>query len=96
MGAELKPAGRKADLVKRDRRELVAACHTAVARARAVMKAETDHVMQHQLHSLIGELLWCAREYGMETEGRIAKTIRPEDRENERKQQKMEEIRGNC
>ena len=45
------------------RRELVAACHTAIARTKAVMRFETNHIMQHSLTNLVGELTWCVREF---------------------------------
>ena len=45
------------------RRELVAACHTAIARTKAVMRFETNHIMHHSLTNLVGELTWCVREF---------------------------------
>ena len=47
--------------------ELADKCEQTIMAAKAVMAVENDHVMQHQLTSLIGELQWCAREYGKET-----------------------------
>ena len=44
--------------------ELAGKCEQTIMAAKAVMSVENDHVMQHQLTSLIGELQWCAREYG--------------------------------
>ena len=44
--------------------ELAGKCEQTIMAAKAVMAVESDHVMQHQLTSLIGELQWCAREYG--------------------------------
>ena len=41
-------------------------CEKTIVAAKAAMSVENDHVMQHQLTSLIGELQWCAREYGKE------------------------------
>lgn len=46
--------------------ELAGKCEQTIMAAKAVMAVESDHVMQHQLTSLIGELQWCAREYGKE------------------------------
>ena len=46
--------------------ELADKCEQTIMAAKAVMAVENDHVMQHQLTSLIGELQWCAREYGKE------------------------------
>lgn len=45
------------------KRELVAACHTAIARTKAVMKFEENHIMQHALTNLVEELQWCVREF---------------------------------
>ena len=46
--------------------ELADKCEKTIVAAKAAMSVENDHVMQHQLTSLIGELQWCAREYGKE------------------------------
>lgn len=45
------------------KQELVEACRTAIARTKAVMRYETNHIMQHSLTNLVGELSWCVREF---------------------------------
>lgn len=50
------------------RKELVEACHTAIARTKAVMKFEGNHIMQHSLTNLVGELKWCVREFAPATD----------------------------
>lgn len=51
------------------RSELVESCRGTVACLRRVLAIEDDHIMQHALTGLCGELQWCISEFGGEGSG---------------------------
>lgn len=62
--ADAKPDERKAGPATAAKLNLVKACEGAITAVKAMLVHEPNHIMQHQLHSLLGELGWCTREYG--------------------------------